>query len=111
MSKPVNPQAEHKVDKRKFEEYELDNHVRTLVEAQKIADDPHLLKAVHKHAKKKKAELHKATKSLSHAKEEMMESPEGHSMESDADEMKEAKSIEDIRSRKKKLKKEIYGAE
>ena len=110
MSKPVNPQAENKVDKKKFEDYELDNHVRTLVEAQKIADDPHLMKAVHKHAKKKKAELHKATK-MTHAKEEAAESPEEHAMESDADEKAEIKSIDDIRSRKKKIKSKMYKVE
>jgi len=87
-----------KKDKKTYEDYELDGHVRTLVDAQKIADDPHLMKAVHKHAKKKKNELSNATKMLDNQMDED-ETP------------KEAKSIDDIRSAKKKIKNKMFGNE
>lgn len=91
----VNP--EKKSGKKKYEDYELDNHVRTIQDAGKIMADDHLKKAVLKHAKKKKAELHHASKLIEG-------SPEEEASESAAEEGKEAKSIDDIRARKKKLK-------
>ena len=103
--KPVNPTKNPKL-----EEYELDNHLKSLLDAQKIASDPKLLSAVNKHAKKKKMEMHKASKMLmSHSKEESMESPEDDMLESSMDEAKEVKSIEDIRKRKRKIKSKMMG--
>lgn len=97
--------------KKKLEEFELDGHVRTLTDAHRIASDPNIMKQVQKHAKKKKSELHKISKFSSHAEEEAAESPEMHAMESEADEKKEAKSIDDIRARKKKIKSKMYKVE
>ncbi len=93
-SSPVNPKKSGK----KYEDYELDNHVRTMQDAGKIAGDPHLKKAVLKHAKKKKAELHKVSKMMGEdlSSEEMSEASE--------DEGKEVKDMDGIRERKKKLK-------
>lgn len=78
-----------KEKKAKLEDYELDNHVRTMEDAGKIMGDKDLMKQVHKHAKKKKASLHKVSKMMG--------------AEPDEDDM-EVKSIDQIRSRSKKLK-------
>lgn len=91
MEKPVNPKKPAKL-----EDYELDNHVRTMQEAGKIMGDKHLMKAVHKHAKKKKSELNNITK--------MMKNDEAEAEDSVAEEKKEIKSISQIRDRSKKLK-------
>jgi len=106
MEKPINPKKSTKL-----ESYELDNHVRTLMDAQKICDDPELCKAVHSHAKKQKKSLHKVSKMISHKKEEDMESSEYHDMESEDDESKEIKSIAQIRARSKKLKNKLTKVE
>lgn len=106
MSSPVNPE---KKSGKKYEDYELDNHVRTMQDAGKIMGDGPLKKAVLKHAKKKKMELHKAAKMMSHGQEEASESPEEDAMESASDEKKEIKSIDQIRSRRKKLKARMSG--
>ena len=90
---------------KKLEDYELDNHVRTLTEAQKICDDKELCKAVHKHAKKQKSSLGKISKMMK-SSHESVESEE-HEMNED----KEVKSIDDIRAKKKKLKAKMYKVE
>ncbi len=95
LSNPVEPMKKGK--KVKLEDYELDNHVRTLTEAQKICDDKDLCKMVHKHAKKQKSALGKISKMM---KNDDMEDE----ME---EEKKEMKSIDDIRARRKKIKSKI----
>lgn len=94
MNSPVDP----KPSKQKLEDYELDDHVRTLTKAHEITNDKNLMKQVHKHAKKKKAALNAVTKMM------------GKEPDAD-DESKEAKSIDDIRSRKKKIKGQMVGME
>lgn len=97
MNEKVNPATP---GKKKLENYELDNHVRTLTDAHKIVSDPHVMKQVHKHAKKQKAAISAVTKMTS----KDMDSPEEEASESPAIERKEVKSIADIRARSKKLK-------
>lgn len=82
--------------KAKLEDYELDGHLSTMQAAGKIMGDKHLMKAIHKHAKKKKSELHSISK--------MMANDESEENNSIAEEKKEMKSIDDIRARRKKLK-------
>jgi hypothetical protein len=85
--------ASPKKSKKKYEDYELDNHVRTMEEAGKLMGDKELMKHVHKHAKKKKNALHKVSKMLSAG-------------EPDADDQ-ELTSIDDIRNRRKKIKEKM----
>lgn len=84
----------------KLENYELDNHVRTMEEAHKIMGNKKLMKAVHAHAKGKASSLKKITSMLK---------PDENSEE--AEDMKPAKSIDDIREAKKSRKKDLFGAE
>ena len=100
-----------KQSKKKLEDYELDNHVRTLTEAHDISCCPETMKQVQKHAKKKKKALHNISKLSSHSKEEALESPAEHALESEDDEKKEIKSIDQIRNRRKKLKAKMFKVE
>lgn len=106
--KPIDPQK----DSKKLEEYELDNHVRTMTDAHKIMSDKNLLKQVHKHAKNKKQVLGKISKLLETPDEEAMETPEHEASESKSFEKKEHDTgIDRITSRKKKLKSKMFGKE
>lgn len=94
MNEKLDPKAP---SKKKLENYELDNHVRTLTDASKIMSDPHVMKQVHKHAKKQKSAINAVTKMTSSA-------PDGDMDDSQDMGSKPVKSIADIRARSKSLK-------
>lgn len=58
------PDAENAADK-KYDDWELEDHARTLTKAEEIKSDPHLMKALQPHLEKKA----KAYKSLSELKQ------------------------------------------
>lgn len=84
----------------KLEDYELDNHVNTMQNAQKIMGDKKLMKAVHKHAKGKLTNLKKVTNMM---KPGMMDDED--------DSQAPVSSIDDIRSAKKSMKNKMFGQE
>lgn len=90
---PVNPKEKKKG---KYEEYELEDGLRTMQSAHKIMGDTHMMKALHKHARAKKSQLHDISK--------MMKNDEEESVNNMEEEKQEIKSIDQIRSRRKKLK-------
>jgi hypothetical protein len=103
---PVEAMAPKMASKpKKLETYELDNHVNTLVNAHDIYQDKNLKKQVLHHAKNKKNILHKVSKMMMDSPEEEM----SESSDSPSEERKEIKSIDDIRSRKKKIKSKMFG--
>ena len=107
MKLPIEAKApKMKQENNKPEDYELDNHLKTLTDAHAIMQDKKLKKHVLNHAKNKKAVVGKISKLLETPEEETSESNS-----SEAEEKGEIHSIDGLRARSKKLKSKMFGGE
>ena len=93
-------------DPNELDEYQLDNHVKTIQDAHKIVSNPDLSKVVGQHAKKKKAAIGNVLKTLDNAQENAKQPSDSLAHGSG-----KIKSIDDIRAHKSKLKDDLFGDE